>query len=352
MRELTGFLAVAMIGSGCANAADDCHNTKTCEPPPDAGATVIYVTPDAGLCDGVCAPLPSAGTDWSTQPFVVWHGLTEVLPELDNRCPSTTPVTSGLWYSAPIQTFDCPSCSCAPSTGVCMLPGTVTVSASPACPIDAGDAGVPFDPPSAWDGGCTTKDAIANVECDGGACSATVGPMIPVDECVPKQVVIPKDVTWGFAAYTCTGRTEGSCADPGEVCTPRPPATPDGFAICVNRAGDDSNIMCPTGYPARIVVYLAADDSRDCAPCGCEPPQGSSCSSLVSLYTDDACSVQVGSVTATSSSLMCVNIPAGSALGSKEADPPVYTPRSCQPNGGGEIGAVKPNDPYTFCCNQ
>jgi hypothetical protein len=120
----------------------------------------------------------------------------------------------------------------------------------------------------------------------------------------------------------------------------------------VNRAGDDSNLMCPPGYPTRIVVYLAAEDNRDCAPCGCEPPQGSSCSSLVSLYADDACSVQVGSVTATSSSLMCVNVPAGSPLGSKEAAPPVYTPGSCQPNGGGEIGAVQPSDPYTFCCDQ
>jgi hypothetical protein len=164
--------------------------------------------------------------------------------------------------------------------------------------------------------------------------------------------VIPKDVAWGFAAYTCTGRTEGSCTDPGEVCTPRPPATPDGFATCVNRAGDDNNIMCPPGYPARIVVYLAADDNRSCAPCECEPPQGSSCSSLVSLYADDACSVQVGSVTATSSSLMCVDVPAGSPLGSKEANPPVYTSGSCQPNGGGGIGAVQPSDPYTFCCNQ
>ena len=352
MRELIGFLAVAMLGSGCANAADDCHNTKTCDPPPDAGTTVIYVTPDAGLCDGVCAPLPPAGTDWSPQPFIGWFGLTKDLPTFGERCPATAHATSWPWYSAPDQAFKCPSCSCEPSTGVCMLPKTVTVGASPMCPIDAGDAGVPFDPPSAWDGGCTTNDAIANVECDGGACSATVGPTIPIDECVPKEVVIPKDVTWGSAMYTCTGRTEGSCSDSAEICTPRPPTTPAGFALCVNRAGDDSNYMCPHGYPVRIVVYLAAEDNRGCAPCGCEPPQGSSCSSLVSLYADDACSVQVGSVTATSSNLMCVDVPAGSPLGSKEAAPPVYAPGSCQPNGGGEIGAVQPSDPTTFCCNQ
>ncbi len=345
VRKLISALAVGILCGACANGADDCRNTGTCPLPPDAGPTVIYVSPDAGPCDGVCAPLPPAGTDWSPQPFISWYGMTTALPASDKRCPPKAPVPSWLWHSAPVQALDCPSCSCAPSTGVCMLPETVTINPSPECPSDTTDAGAPFNPPSAWDGGCTANDAIAAIKCDGGTCSVIVGPTIPIDECAPKQVVIPKNVPWGFAAYTCTGRTEGSCADPGEVCTPSPPA---GFSICVNRAGDDTNIACPVGYPARNVVYLAADDNRSCAPCGCEPPQGSSCSSLVSLYADDACSVQVGAVTATSSTLVCVNVPAGSPLGSKGANPPVYSPGSCQPNGGGQIGAVQPTDSYTF----
>ena len=113
MREVIGLLAFVVIGSGCADAADDCHNTKTCDPPRDAGVTVIYVTPDAGYCDGVCAPVPPAGNEWSP-PFIVWTGALDKLP--NPLCPTQAPVPSSLWYSDPVQLLDCPSCSCAPST--------------------------------------------------------------------------------------------------------------------------------------------------------------------------------------------------------------------------------------------
>jgi hypothetical protein len=268
--------------------------------------------------------------------------------------PTNAPTFSQSWYASPDQTpLSCPSCACAPSSGVCMFPETVTIGASPVCPSDPGDAGVPFDPPVAWDGGCTTSDAIANLQCDGGACSATVGSMTPIDECAPSQAPVSEIVTWGVVAYTCSGHTnDGACAGPGEVCTPAPPPPSAGFNICVSQKGDDANIKCPAGYTARSVFYLAADDGRSCAQCACESPQESTCSSLVSLYADGACSAPVGSVTATSSSLMCLDIPAGSPLGSKQASPPVYTPGSCQPSGGAPVGSVQPSDPYTFCCEQ
>lgn len=335
MRKLISLAALVISSSACANAADNCHNTHTCSPPLDASV----------LCDGVCAPLAGVGVGWSVQPFLLWTGAATGLP--DKRCPANAIVVSDqVWYAAPVQTLACPACSCAPSTGVCMLPETVTISPSPECPSDATDAGVPFDPPSDWDGGCTGNDAIAAVECDGGPCSATIGPMIPVDECMPIQPVVPKNLTWAMAAYTCTGTTRGACANNSDVCTPTPP---EGFTLCVSRQGDDSNIQCPAAYPARRVFYLGGEDTRGCAPCGCEPPQGSSCASLVSLYADDACSTQIGSVTATSSTSMCVDIPAASSLGSKQASPPIYTAGSCQPNGGGETGSVLPADPFTFC---
>lgn len=346
---MTGFLAVVMFGSGCGTSAEDCHNTRTCPPPPDAGVTVIYVPSDAGDdCDGVCASIPSAGVGWSP-PFVSWSGPTSQLPEPSQRCPSNARVSSDPFWSAPVQTMTCPACSCAPPTGVCALPDTVTVSASPQCATDMGDAGVPFNPPSDWDGGCTTNDAIANLECDGGVCSAAVEPLIPIGNCVPIQTAIPKAVTWGVAAYTCTGATNGgSCKDSSEVCTPAPPA---GFTICISRQGNDLNIKCPPAYPVRSVFYLSADDDRGCAPCECGPPEGSSCYSLVSLYADGACAMQVGSVTALSSSAVCVDVPAGS-LGSKQASAPTYTPGSCTPTGGGVTGSVEPKDPFTFCCEQ
>lgn len=346
MRGVIGLVAIVMACGACVHDADNCHNTRTCEPSPDAGTTVVYVVSDAGVqCDGVCAPLPSAGNDWSPQPFLLWTGPPEQLPK--KPCPKNASVNSSPWYANPVQTLPCPTCSCAPSTGVCMLPETVSVSTSTVCPIDAADAGVPFDPPDVWDGGCTTNDAIAAVECDGGACAATVGPMLPIDKCVPFQAMIPKLVTWGLTAYTCTGTTNGACMGSDEVCTPTPPK---GFAICVSRHFDDPIVPCPDGYPQRSVFYLGSEDNRACEPCECEPPQGSACSSLVSLYADDACSTQVGSVTATSSISMCVDVPSGSPLGSKQAGPVTYTSGTCHPTGGQVTGAVKPLDPVTFCC--
>jgi hypothetical protein len=350
MRGLIGILAVVLFACGCGHAIDDCHNTRTCPPPPDAG--VVVVVSDAGVeCNGTCAPAVADIAGWSTHPVALWRGPATKLPT--PQCPPQTSSTQ-FWYSAPDQTpLSCPTCSCKPSTGSCSLPGTVTVSSSQSCPGDA-DAGAPFDPPSEWDGGCTTNDAIAAVDCDGGPCLATVGPLAPMEAgCAPSQAVVAKVVTWGLVAYACAISTnDGTCGDLGEVCAPTPPPAL-GFSLCVSRQGADPLIHCPPGYPHQDVFYLGGDDERGCAPCECGPPQGDSCSSsLVSFYTDDACTVQVGSVMATSAGPMCVSIPDDSPLGSKQASAPTYTPGTCQPNGGEPTGSVKTSDPFTFCCQE
>ena len=351
MRDVIGLLAVVVIGTGCGTSAEDCHNTKTC-PPPDAG--VVYVMSDAGLfCDGVCVPTLVDITGLWSQPFVLWRGPTAQLT--DKQCPPSAPHPSQPWFSTPDQTpLSCPACSCAPSTGSCALPVTVAVGTSPVCPSEAGDAGVPFDPPSDWDGGCTTNEAIPSVDCDGGPCLATVGSMTPIENgCTPIGSVVPKNGAWTYAAFACAGETNnGTCNDPGQVCAPTPPPVTDGFSVCVSRQGGDPIIECPFGYPKRGVYYFGGDDDRGCSPCECGQPQGDSCSSFVSLYSDDACVAPVGSVMALSSGPTCVSIPDGSPLGSKQASPPVYNPGTCQASGGEQTGSVTPIDPYTFCCQQ
>jgi hypothetical protein len=348
-----GLMATVVFGSGCGDSADDCNNTRSCPPPPDAGVTVIYVTPDAGVeCNGVCVPAV-ADTGWSPLPFVFWQGTT-TNPVFTN-CPERAPNRSQLYYATPDQTaLSCPTCACGPSMGSCALPASVNVSASPVCPSDAGDAGVPFDPPSAWDGGCTTNDSIAAVDCDGGPCLATVAPMMPINAaCAPTEAVGSKIVTWANTAFACAGGTDnGACEDPGAVCAAAPSTLPTGFSICVSVDGDDSVVMCPAGYPLRSVYYLGGEDDRGCADCECGPPQGDACSSLVSFYADDACSMELGAVTATSSAPACVSVPADSPLGSKRASAPIYTPGTCQPSGGEPIGSIEPKHPVTFCCQQ
>lgn len=343
MHRAFSLLAVVLFCTGCPNAAGDCRKTLSCDPP---DAAVVYVEGDAGLpCDGVCVPPPTAGFGWSP-PFLFWRGEPGKMPA--ERCPPDAPTAGQMLYASPDDAPSyCPICSCAPSTGMCTLPGAITVDSSPMC---SGDGGVPFDPPSGWDGGCTTNDAITTLQCDGGACSAAVEAMVPLDSCIPVIDAIPKKVIWAINAYSCTGGTnQGACADSGEVCIPGPPTPPPGFGICTSKDGDDPLIECPPDYPTRYVLYLGAEDTRNCSPCACEPPQGSSCSSLVSLYSDDACAMQVGSVTATSTGSMCVDVPPGS-LGSKAASPPKYNPGTCQPTGGEATGSLLPLDPFTFCC--
>jgi hypothetical protein len=345
-----GLLAAVVFGSGCGTSADDCHNTKTCPPPTDAGVTVIYVPSDAGAsCDGVCVPLAPGGLGWSTQAFVGWRGPANMLSSYS--CPANAPVYGGPWYADPDQSLACPACSCAAPKGSCGLPDTMTANAS-SCMM-ATDGGVPFDPPSAWDGGCTSNDAIADPMCDGGPCSITVAAITPTEiPCAPSQGVISEIVTWQTAAFTCNGQTNsGACPSAGDVCAPIAPA---GFAMCVSRPGDEPDIGCPIGYPARSVLYLGADDERSCTPCECGNPQGSTCEVLVSFYADSLCteSAEVGAVKATSAGPMCVDIPAGSPIGSKSAGPTSYTAGSCQPSGGEETGSVEPKEPFTFCCQK
>lgn len=257
-----------------------------------------------------------------------------------------------LLYDPDQSPLSCSACECGPSSGTCALPAAITVSASSMCPPEAGDAGVPFDPPSGWDGGCTTNDAIAAVDCDGGPCLATVGPATPIETgCATTQVGVPKIVTWTNAAFGCAGDTNhGTCSNSSDICVPTP--APD-FSVCVTRQGDESIFKCPSGYPDRSVYYLDGDDNRGCSACKCGPPTGGACSSsLVSFYADDTCSLHVGSVTASSSGPVCVSIPAGSPLGSKQASAPVYIPGTCQASGGEPTGSVQLRYPVTVCCQQ
>ncbi len=348
MRKLIGSFAAMVLCSACADGADDCYNTATCPLPPDAGPTVIYVTPDAGLCDGVCAVRGTESNGWTKDPFLLAQTKAKALPA--KPCPQTAPHFGVQVYAMPDPNLACPACSCAPPTGECLLPDTVTASPSPACPSD-GDAGVPFNPPSAWDGGCTTNEAISYMNCDGGTCiqSVTAGSLTLTESCAPVPPPVPQDVTWVDSAYTCEGDANGTCPDAGNVCVPK---APEGFTVCISREDDDDFYKCPPDYPARYPYYRGATDGRMCAPCTCEPPEGSTCSSLVTFYTDDTCAEQIASVTATTASAMCAEIPPGSPLASKQASPPLYTPGSCKPSGGGQVGSVQPNHPITFCCQQ
>jgi hypothetical protein len=142
----------------------------------------------------------------------------------------------------------------------------------------------------------------------------------------------------------------GTCADLG-VCSPAA-TPPDGFRVCIAREGDaDCPIVSP--YSEKHVFYKGIDDTRDCTACTCGAPAGGSCSALVTIYTDAACSAQTGSAMATNAATSpCVDVPAGSAIGSKAMGPITYMPGACAAIGGEPVGDAVPRDPVTVCCLQ
>jgi hypothetical protein len=334
MRRWLGVLVAVLVGGGCGTEAEDCHNTLSCGPPPD------------DTCNGVCVPFGTVSDQWSQSPFLFTQGSGPLASP--PPCPGNAPTPGVVFYANPDQTNQCDMCSCKQPSGSCGLPQWMTVEDA-MCP--AAGAGVSFDPPAGWDGSCAANDAVAAPSTQ----SVVVAPlMLTEGGCIPVQAPTAKktrDVAWNTSAYACEGIANGTCPGAGDVCSPKPP--PDaGFTLCVSREGDDPPdiVPCPPGYPKPYVFYRHATDTRACSACTCGPPQGSACSSLVTLYTDDMCSAEVGAITATSSAPVCQYVPLGSPLKSKTATPPQYTPGSCQSGGGEPSGSVQPTYPFTFCC--
>jgi hypothetical protein len=155
-------------------------------------------------------------------------------------------------------------------------------------------------------------------------------------------------------ARACGGTARGNCPNPGDICVPAPPMqnagpTHGAWTHCVG-PNNSGFTMCPgPHYTEQYVFGLSiGKDTRHCVPCSCDPPVGSMCSSQVTVYSDNACLMSLGMVTATLSGDMCVDIPGG-PLWSKSATPPVYMPGMCATSGG-LTGDAPLEAPTLFCC--
>lgn len=352
MRKVLAKLLVVMpaslvlVGGACAGPPYDCEDTLTC-----AGGG-----PASTPCDGVC--VPGADIAWGS-PYLVWLGAGSEMP----GCPSGT--TDGDVWVASGPPAPCGACACEPSTGACELPAMATAMAATCVTTTSTTTATPTNPPVPWDGSCTTQGAIpGDLMCGAGPCvqSLTVGPLTVKNEgCLPTVPIVPKDVlkVW-TSARACIGQGHGDCPrDPPTTCAPAAPdpdpmhpPPPGRWTHCLARDGDLSSVGCPPGYPVPRVFAADYHDTRACSPCTCLPAEGGACWSLITAYTDSACSMPVAAVTATPSGPMCVNIPAGAALGSKTASAPAYQAGACQPAGGEPSGDVDYVGPSTFCCTE
>jgi hypothetical protein len=212
----------------------------------------------------------------------------------------------------------------------------------------------PFDPPPGWDGGCTPWEAAAaGATCGKEPCvvSLTIAPLeLSEGGCATSRPGAPESpATWQTRAHTCQGWLQGTCGDDGHVCVPAAPPG-QGFRTCISHDGDTA---CPPGtpYQDRRVFFAGFVDTRSCGACTCGPPAGSACTAEISIYQDAACASTPGYVeTIDALGPACHDLVAGTALGSKAASVPVYTPGACAPSGGEPTGSAKPVDPSTYCC--
>jgi hypothetical protein len=341
---------------------DPCPGVCVFDPCPDAGDAAAKDADDeqamtdaeAGpICPGACVPLPPGG--WSS-PVLVWQGPASDLPA---ACPDEAPFVELEAYAGlvPPSPASCGACGCAPPDGgTCSLPSTVS-AASAGC----GDGGTatPFDPPPAWDGGCTAPAPIdAGAECNGAPCvqSLTVGMLAVTGEsCVPSTAVPtsptpPLSWTTGFLA--CAGSVDlGACGDQAMLVCVSPSEPPSPYKRCVYQFGDQT---CPDGYPETQAqsFWTGAADTRACTPCTCGAPSGSLCTAELSVFTDGACSSQaLLSDPISSLAAPCFDLtPPGLALGSMSVDKVAYDPGTCAFTGGQPTGTGTPTGLVTLCC--
>lgn len=160
-----------------------CERTFPC-PPPDAGKDAgkdAAADADGGPpptdadataegCTGTCLEFPPFG--WFG-PGLFWKGDAGATM----ACPAAAPVPAYTGFAdLDAGPASCGACGCEPSPGnACGPPEHLTASTA-ACP--GGVYTAPFDPPPAWDGGCSTFDDVP------AAKSLTSGPLTLTETCV------------------------------------------------------------------------------------------------------------------------------------------------------------------------
>jgi hypothetical protein len=294
----------------------------------------------ADECTGECLPLAPA--DWTDFPVLMWVGDEEKEPQ---ACPPAAPAFFYRGHEHLNVTSQCDVCTC--SDPVCALPAGLTANDAPMC---QGGMLPPWDAPPGWDGSCIAPGALPSDK----LASVTIAPT-GVSACKSGTQPAPAKLTppsWAASGYACRGISYGRCKDPGTYCVPAPVPMPSpGFQECIEYTRDDiDNVSCPAAYPVPHVFYHEYEDSRFCTPCECDPPVGSACSAMVSLYEDEACATVLYSHFANTTSAQCIDTAIGKPLGSMSAVMVDDDPGTCEPRGGVLMGAVTPEFARMFCC--
>ena len=283
-------------------------------------------------------------TRWDS-PTLLWFGPGEQAPE----CP-LGPITTGYEGHADLVAPSvCEACTCAPPTGSCALPSTLTASLA----VCASQVKPPikWDAPTPWDGTCDSTIQLP----DGAAHSLTIDPLAMTENgCAVGPAVAAKVVAshWETYARTCDMAWPPSRVDHA-ICLTGSSPVPADFKLCITHDGERP---CPTTttnvFTEQHVFYNGIEDHRQCSPCTCGAPTGSACTAIASIYTNATCSgVPLAQNTISSASETCIDVQLpGQALGSKSAGFVSYLPGMCSPAGGDASGAAIKTEPVTYCC--
>jgi len=296
-------------------------------------------------CDGECAPLPPPGFSY---PFLFAQGSQPI------SCPDSAKLSETMRFAViVVPPMECTPCTCAPSTGECTQPKTITAHAAD-CEHTDGAIATPTNPPASWNGACAADNALAaGVTCAGKACvqSMTVGPMGIANEGCQASVQAPpilsgpgSSPSWKTYATACQGMAYGTCD--AALCVP---GRTEGFQLCVEQAGIHD---CPSeGYTKQFVVYDSFKDDRACEACSCGAPEGSFCQAWLTVHANGSCASPVVAGNVWSGGNTCLDVtPPGAAVGSKLALEPQYHAGTCKPSGGTMSGDVALTGSRTVCC--
>ncbi|WP_437567142.1 hypothetical protein [Sorangium sp. So ce542] len=353
---LLGVCALAAAGGCGAGGEYDCAEDLVCEIFNDDGTS-------NGHCWGRCVPEPPTPF---FPPELVWTGPDLLAPSCDDlvwAVPGTTDEVVRLapgpaafrGWAPPSGELACPTCACTPPS--CALPSEVTASAPLyTCGEGPEETRTPFAPPPDWDGACVSPGRVGPEQLGWLAIGPTRQlPCTPVIEEAP----VPRDAPAVDAAVACKSSLVGSLCDlPRQLCMiyQQQDHLPEGWRHCVRAEGKDVPCEAPAApgspwptYSEKLgVFYTAVNDSRECTPCSCKPPETSQCEAFMWAYEDRACSDVLLSIGVFQAGI-CVAPEPGSTLGSLSATWVVNDPGTCTPQGGTPVG--EPGEgAATICC--
>lgn len=228
------------------------------------------------------------------------------------------------------------TCSCGDLTGTCNAALEVSRFSTGDC---SGDPDTVADT-TIFGETCTTKDA------------ASMAFRVTAPEttsCAPGNVVANlSEPSFSNETRACVGATsEGTCGADGQ-CFERPGA-PYSDTLCIFRSGDHD---CPSGYPARSLLFETWSDGRACATeCECTP-EGGECRWSASLR--DNCTGNINGFPALSSlgapQCLLADAVASQALLINGAPTFMADSGGCLGAALSVSGSVEVAEPVTVCC--